>query len=109
MGKFVRTAVVVAGVALVPALAWAQTGTIAGVVRDTSGAVMPGVTVEASSPALIEKSRTVVTDGQGLFKIIELSPGTYTVTFTLTGFSTVKRAGIILTADFTATINAAFV
>jgi hypothetical protein len=91
-----------------PAAVWAQqaTGTIAGVVKDTSGAVMPGVTVEAASPALIEKVRTVVTDDQGQYKIVNLLPGTYTVTFTLTGFSTVKREGLELTSSFTANVNA---
>jgi hypothetical protein len=79
---------------------------IAGVVRDASGGVMPGVTVEASSPALIEKTRTVVSDGDGQYKIINLTPGTYSVTFTLTGFNTVKREGIELTGDFTAPVNA---
>src|SRR5438128_11401996 len=98
---------VVSGFLFVPALAWAQadTGTIAVVVRDTSGAVMPGVTVEAASPALIEKVRTVVSDGQGLYRIVDLRPGTYTVTFTLGGFSTYKRDGIELTTGFTATVN----
>jgi hypothetical protein len=93
---------------LLPTAAWAQqaTGTIAGVVRDTTGAVMPGVTVEAASPALIEKIRTAVTDEQGQYKIVNLVPGAYTVTFTLTGFSTVKREGLDLTASFTATVNA---
>ena len=73
-----------------PAAAWAQaeTGNIAGVVRDASGAVLPGVTVEAASPALIEKVRSVVTDGQGLYRIVDLRPGQYTVTFTLPGFNT---------------------
>ena len=74
--------------------------------KDTSGAVLPGVTVEAASPALIEKVRTVVTDGAGQYKIVDLRPGVYTVTFTLAGFSTVKREGIELTASFTATVNA---
>ncbi len=78
---------------------------IAGVVRDTSGGVMPGVTVEASSPALIEQTRSVVTDGQGLFKIVDLRPGIYSVTFTLEGFNTIKREGIELTAATTATVN----
>jgi hypothetical protein len=85
----------------------AQAGSaITGVVKDTSGAVMPGVTVEASSPALIEKVRTVVSDAAGVYKIIDLRPGTYAVTFALSGFSTVKREGIELTASFTATVNA---
>src|SRR5262249_55401045 len=76
--------------------AFAQTssGTIAGEVKDTTGAAIPGVTVEASSPALIEKVRTVVTDGSGQYKIVDLRPGTYTVTFALPGFGTVKREGI---------------
>ncbi|MGE3578670.1 MAG: carboxypeptidase-like regulatory domain-containing protein, partial [Vicinamibacterales bacterium] len=83
------------------AFAQVSTGSIAGVVRDTSGAVLPGVTVEASSPALIEKVRSVVTDSQGNYKIIELRTGTYTVTFALPGFSTVRREGVELTAGFT--------
>ena len=94
---------------LLAAAAWAQTsdsGTIAGVVKDTSGAVMPGVTVEAASPALIEKVRSVVTDAQGLYRIVDLRPGPYTVTFSLPGFSTFKREGMDLTSGFTATINA---
>jgi len=78
---------------------------IAGVVRDTSGAVLPGVTVEASSPVLIEKSRTAVSDETGRYRIIALNPGTYTVTFTLSGFSTVKREAIQLTGSLTATID----
>jgi hypothetical protein len=93
---------------LAPASAWAQgqTGTIAGTVKDATGAVLPGVTVEVASPALIEKVRTGVTDGEGAYKIINLRPGTYSVTFTLTGFSTVKREGIELTSAFTSNVNA---
>src|SRR3979409_256085 len=83
-----------------------QASGIAGVVRDTTGAVMPGVTVEATSPALIERVRTVTTDTQGQYKIVDLRPGTYTVSFILPGFSTVKREGIELPATFTATVNA---
>ena len=75
-------------------------------VKDSSGAVLPGVTVEAASPALIEKVRTVVTDGDGQYKVVGLVPGAYSVTFTLTGFNTVKREGIELTSSFTATVNA---
>ena len=96
-------------IALVPATAFAQlagSSGIAGVVRDTSGAVLPGVTVEASSPALIEQTRTVVTDGQGRYNIVELRPGQYTVTFSLPGFSTVRREGVELAPNFTATVNA---
>src|SRR6266849_1412348 len=78
---------------------------IAGVARDTSGGVLPGVSVEAASPALIEKVRTVVTDGEGRYNIVDLRPGTYAVTFTLTGFNTFKRDGIELGANFTATVN----
>src|SRR5262245_29450813 len=89
-----------------PTLAWAQGSSIAGVVRDSTGAVLPGVTVEATSPALIEKMRSVVTDDQGLYRIVDLRPGTYTVTFTLPGFTTVKREGLELTSSFTATVNA---
>ena len=80
--------------------------TIAGTVRDATGAVLPGVTVEAASPALIERARAVITDGSGQYKIVGLSPGTYSVTFTLPGFSSIKRDGIELTTDFTANINA---
>jgi hypothetical protein len=90
---------------IVSSSAYAQ-ASIAGVVKDTSGAVLPGVTVEAASPALIEKVRTVVTDGRGQYKIDLLRPGTYTVTFTLPGFNTVKQDAIELTGTFTATINA---
>lgn len=94
---------------LLPAPAAAQslaTGTITGVVRDASGAVLPGVTVEASSPALIEKVRSAVTDGQGIYRITDLRPGTYSVTFSLTGFGTVRREGVELTTGFTARVNA---
>jgi hypothetical protein len=79
---------------------------ITGVVKDTSGAVLPGVTVEASSPALIEKTRSVVTDGTGQYRIVDLRPGTYTVTFTLSGFNTFRRDGVALEGNFVATINA---
>ena len=90
-----------------PALASAQQASgIAGVARDASGGVLPGVTVEASSPVLLEKVRSVVTDGEGRYGIVDLRPGVYAVTFTLTGFSTIKREGIALTAGFTATVNA---
>lgn len=85
--------------------ALAQGGEIAGVVTDTTGAVVPGVTVEAASPALIEKVRSVVTDGQGQYRVIDLRPGTYTVTFTLPGFATVRREGIELSAGFSAPVN----
>src|SRR5689334_15590663 len=93
--------------AFLPGSASAQSAaSITGVVKDTSGAVLPGVTVEAASPALIEKVRTVVSDGNGIYRIVDLRPGTYTVTFTLTGFSTYKRDGVELAGNFTATVNA---
>ena len=98
-----------AGLLLLPGSVSAQsasTGSIAGVVRDATGGVLPGVTVEAASPALIEKVRTVATDGQGHYKIVELRPATYSVTFTLAGFRTVRREGIELTTGFTANVNA---
>lgn len=79
---------------------------IAGVVKDTSGAVLPGVTVEASSPVMIEGARSTTTDENGEFRIIELRPGTYSVTFTLPGFNGFKREGLELSSNFTATVNA---
>ncbi len=97
--------VVLVAALLLPAAAFAQSS-ITGVVRDASGGVLPGVTVEASSPALIEGSKTAVTDANGLYRIVDLRPGPYTVTFTLQGFSSLKREGIQLPAEFTATVNA---
>ena len=78
---------------------------IAGVVKDSTGAALPGVTVEASSPALIERVRSAVTDGAGQYRIVDLSPGTYNVTFTLTGFKPVRRTGVILEGNFTAPVS----
>ena len=108
MTPLLRSCFVSAGLALMPALASAQapSSTVAGVVKDTTGAVLPGVTVEAASPALIEKVRIAVTDSQGQYKIIDLRPGIYTVTFSLTGFATVRREGIELRSNFTAAVNA---
>jgi hypothetical protein len=82
-----------------------QRASIVGVVQDATGAVMPGVTVEASSPALIEQVRSAVTDSAGRYSIIDLRPGTYTVTFTLPGFRAVKREGIVLEGAFAAQVN----
>jgi Carboxypeptidase regulatory-like domain len=91
-----------------PGFLYGQTSqsALAGVVKDTTGAVLPGVTVEAASPALIERVRSVTTDSSGLYRIVDLRPGTYTVTFTLPGFNTVKVENLELRADFTATVNA---
>ena len=86
MLKCLRTIVVLGSLLVIPTSAYAQ-ASIAGTVRDASGAVLPGVTVEASSPALIEKTRSVVTNGVGQYAIEDLRPGTYTVTFTLQGFA----------------------
>ena len=95
------------GALLIPSAVHAQsTGAIAGVVRDTSGGVLPGVTVEASSPSLIEGVRASITAGSGNYQILQLPAGTYSVTFTLPGFSTVVREGVELTTAFTANINA---
>src|SRR5688572_30527085 len=91
---------------LAPSLAHAQVGAIAGIVRDGSGAVMPGVTVEVTSPALIEKVRSTTTDDSGRYQITVLPVGTYRITFALQGFSTVERENIQLTSDFTAPVNA---
>jgi Carboxypeptidase regulatory-like domain len=105
-GVFRYVAAGALAVLLFPALCFAQFGAIAGVVRDSSGAVLPGVTVEAASPALIEKTRTAVTDAAGQFKVEQLRPGVYSVTFTLTSFSTVRREGIEISSGFTAPVNA---
>ena len=91
---------------LAAAAAVAQDAVVAGVVRDTGGGVLPGVTVEASSPSLIEKSRSIVTDGAGIYRIIALVPGTYTVTFSLEGFSRLERQGIEVRAATTVPVNA---
>ena len=90
---------------LAPSAAFAQ-ATITGVVKDASGAVLPGVTVEAASPDLIEKVRTATTDSDGQYRIAELRGGTYSLTFSLPGFSTVRRDDIQLAGTFVATINA---
>jgi hypothetical protein len=97
---------VAAAIFLVPHTASAQVGSIAGVVKDASGAVLPGVTVEVASPALIEKVRSTTTDDNGRYQIPALSVGSYSVTMTLAGFSTFKRQNVIVTSDFTATVNA---
>ena len=103
MREVLRQFAILAAVVLLPSLAYAQ-GTLTGTVRDGSGAVLPGVTVEASSEALIEKVRTVVTDGTGQWRIVDLRPGTYAVTFTLAGFTTIRREGIELAGSATLTL-----
>ncbi len=107
MHSLAKVSLLIASVLAIPTLSSAQTAAgIAGVVKDDSGAVLPGVTVEAASPVLIERVRTVTTDSTGQYRIINLPPGTYTVTFTLAGFNIVKREGIQLTGSFVATANA---
>ena len=104
MLKRLRAIVVLGSFLVVPTTAYAQ-ASIVGTVKDASGAVLPGVTVEASSPALIEKTRSVVTNSVGQYSIEDLRPGSYTVTFTLSGFGTIKREGIVLSGTFIATVN----
>jgi len=105
MRASVKTLTLLAWLVVVPSAAFAQ-AVIAGTVKDPSGAVLPGVVVEATSPALIEKVRSAVTDGTGQYRIEDLRPGVYAVNFTLQGFSTFRREGIELSGSFTATINA---
>ena len=104
MVRHLRILAGVASLLVLPAAAYAQ-ASIAGTVTDSSGAVLPGVTVEAASPALIEKVRTAVSDGTGRYRIENLRPGAYTVTFTLPGFSTLRREGVELSGTFVATVN----
>jgi hypothetical protein len=91
----------------IPSIAAQQTSasSVVGVVKDSSGAVLPGVTVEVDSPALIERVKTATTDEQGFYRIVDLRPGTYSVTFRLSGFGTIRREGIDLPPSFTATVN----
>ena len=105
MRRFAKTTSVLVGLLLFPSVVFAQ-AQITGVVRDASGAVLPGVTVEASSPALIEKVRAVVTDGTGQYRIVDLRPGVYSISFVLPGFSTYRRDGVELEGAFVATVNA---
>src|SRR5438309_5723498 len=103
MRTFRAALLVLAGLTLLPAAAYAQ-ASIAGIVKDSSGAVLPGVTVEASSPVLIEKVRSAVTDSAGLYRIVDLRPGTYSMTVSLPGFATIRRDGIEVTGSVTLTI-----
>src|SRR5438477_4706277 len=106
VGRLISTALLVPAMCLAMSTAAMAQSAIAGQVKDATGAVLPGVTVEASSPALIERVRSVATDMQGRFNIVDLRPGSYKVTFSLPGFSMVTRDGIDLPANFTATVNA---
>src|SRR5215813_13805548 len=105
MRTILRTAVLAVVAGILPSAAWSQVA-LSGTVKDASGAILPGVTVEAASPALIEKTRSAVTDGAGQYRIESLQPGTYTVTFTLSGFSTLKRDDVVLSGSGVVTINA---
>src|SRR2546423_443450 len=100
------TLAIVAFLILAPRTAFAQEGQIAGTVRDSSDAVIPGVVVEVTSPALIGRVRSTTTDGNGQYRITNLPVGTYTVTFTLEGFSKQQRDNVVLTTGFTAPVNA---
>ena len=102
---WIRMTCVLIGVMALPAVSLAQSS-IAGLVTDSSGGILPGVTVEVSSPALIEKTRTATTDAQGRYDIVNLRPGMYAVVFTLTGFSTFRRDGIEVQANVNVPINA---
>jgi hypothetical protein len=104
IGRSKGTLLVVLVALLVPSVAYSQS-VITGVVRDASGGVLPGVTVEAASPVLIEKTRSVITDANGQYRIVDLRPGTYSVTMSLQGFTTLKREGIELSGNFVASVN----
>ena len=105
-GPQMRLLLFVCAFLVVPSLGFSQSASLAGTVRDSSGSVLPGVIVEASSDALIEKTRTAVTDGTGQWRIIDLRPGTYTLTFSLTGFSRVVREGVEVEGSGVTTIGA---
>src|SRR5689334_11073041 len=104
MYRILKAIAAVAAVLLLPTGVFAQ-ATIAGVVRDASSAVLPGVSVEAASSVLIEKSRIVVSDGTGQYRITDLPPGSYVLTFTLSGFTTVKREGLAVSGSGVITVN----
>src|SRR3954466_11302217 len=105
MHRIGTVVVALAGLLLAPTALFAQ-ATSAGVVRDASTAVLPGVTVEAASPALIEKTRNAVTDGTGQYRVTDLPPGSYVLTFSLPGFATVKHDGVAVTGSGVITVNA---
>src|ERR1044071_2449458 len=105
MRQFIRGLLVLLALGVAVSASAQTLGTIAGTVKDATGAVLPGVSVEVASPALIGNARSATTDGSGTYAIVSLPVGTYSVTFTLAGCGTVKREGIELLANFTATIN----
>ena len=105
-GRFRVCLVIAALAALLPATAFAQTGSIAGTVRDAQGGVMPGVLVEVTSPQLIEKVRSATTDSNGQYRLTNLPVGTYQVTFSLEGFTKQQQNNVTLSTDFTAPVNA---
>src|SRR5689334_3567709 len=105
MRVLIRSLLILTCLVVAQSTAWAQ-AVLAGAVKDSSGAVLPGVTVEAASPALIEKVRTTVTDGAGRYRIEDLRPGTYTLTFSLPGFATVKRDGVIVSGSAVIAVDA---
>ena len=105
MRVLTRAVFVLACLLMVPAALLAQ-ASITGTAKDSSGAVLPGVTVEAASDVLIEKVRTTQTDGNGRFQLLDLRPGAYVVTFSLTGFSSHRRDGVVLSGSGTVSVNA---
>src|SRR5215510_1553144 len=107
MRQLARALLLFVGILALPSASSAQVlGTITGAVKDASGAVLPGVTVEASSPVLIEKVRSAVSDGSGQYRIVNLPPGTYTVTFSLPGFTTLRREGVAVSINITTSVDA---
>ena len=100
-----RTFLTMAGALLLSTAVYAQSA-IVGTVKDSSGASLPGVTVEAASDVLIEKVKSAISDGNGNYRIADLRPGTYTLTFSLTGFNTFRRESLQLPSEFTATVSA---
>ena len=104
MHRVMKVVAAVGGILLLPSIVFAQ-ATIAGVARDASGGVLPGVTIEASSPVLIEKTRTAVSDGTGQYRITDLPPGSYVLTFTLQGFATAKRSGLTVSGSGVIPVN----
>src|SRR5262249_3166722 len=104
MGALKRVLLIVASTLVLPASTYAQ-ATLAGVVKDASEAVLPGATVEASSSVLIEKTRRTVTDNTGQYRITELPPGIYEITYSLLGFATVRREGVEVAGSRVIAIN----